>query len=110
MIQAFKWLLEHDYAYAEVLVRGDSQLSIRQMQGWYAVKAPRIIPLYEEAFKLAKKFRKVSFQWVPRELNEEADLLSELAFKDYWTTYKSKKASESRRKIDLRCSSWRRRN
>jgi len=94
MIEAFKWLLEHGYADADVLVRGDSQLSIRQMQGWYAVKAPRIIPLYMEAKRLAEKFRKVSFQWVPREQNVEADLLSELAFKEYWIQYKSEKASE----------------
>ena len=96
MIEAFKWLLEHGYAGADVLVRGDSQLSIRQMQGWYAVRAPRIIPLYEEAKRLAKKFRKVSFQWVPRERNAEADLLSELAFKEYWVQYKSRKAAEIR--------------
>lgn len=96
MIEAFKWLLKRGYADADVLVRGDSQLSIRQMQGWYAVKAPRIIPLYEEAKKLAEKFRKVSFQWVPREENAEADLLSEIAFKEYWIQYKSEKASEIR--------------
>ena len=96
MIEAFKWLLEHGYADAEVLVRGDSQLSIRQMQGLYAVRAPRIIPLYKEAKKLAEKFRKVSFQWVPREQNAEADLLSELAFKEYWIQYKSEKAAEIR--------------
>lgn len=94
MIRAFEWLLEHGYAGVEVLVRGDSQLSIMQMQGWYEVRAWRIIPLYERTVELAKKFKKVRFEWVPREENEEADLLSELAFRDYWHAYKSEKAGE----------------
>jgi len=94
MIQALKWLLEHGYADAKVLVRGDSQLSIRQMQGLYEVRALRIIPLYKKAVELAKKFKKVRFEWVPREENEEADLLSELALRDYWIIYKSEKAKE----------------
>jgi len=96
LIAAFEWLLEHDYEGAEVLIRGDSQLSIRQMQGWYSVNAPRILPLHRRARELASKFSKVAFEWVPREQNEEADLLSELALKEYWTEYKSKKAAEIR--------------
>jgi len=96
MIKALEWLLSHGYADAEVLVRGDSQLSIRQMQGLYAVKAPRIIPLYRKARRLVSKFRRVVFEWIPREQNSEADLLSELAFKEYWVRYKSGKAAEIR--------------
>ncbi|MEM3647495.1 MAG: ribonuclease HI [Thermofilum sp.] len=96
MIQAFRWLIEHGYEGAEVLVKGDSQLSIRQMRGEYEVRAPRIVPLYEEALRLAKSFRRVSFQWIPREQNEEADMMSELALKEYWAAYKSEKAAEIR--------------
>ena len=96
LIAALEWLLEHGYQGAEVLVRGDSQLSIRQMQGWYSVSAPRIIPLHRRARELASKFSKVKFEWVPRERNEEADLLSELALRDYWRDYKSGKAAEIR--------------
>jgi len=94
MIAALKWLLQNGYEGAEVLVRGDSQLSIRQMQGRYAVRAPRIASLYEEAVRLSKKFGKIRFEWVPREGNGEADMLSELALRDYWRAYKSEKASE----------------
>lgn len=94
MINAFKWLLEHGYEGAEVLVKGDSQLSIRQMQGLYNVRAPRIIPLYREAKRLASRFSKVKFQWIPRDENREADMLSQLALRDYWRQYKAKKAEE----------------
>jgi ribonuclease HI len=96
MISAFKWLIEHGYAKADVLVKGDSQLSIRQMQGSYGVWAPRIIPLHMEAKKLASTFRRVRYLWVPRENNMEADLLSELALRDYWREYRAAKASEIR--------------
>ena len=94
MINAFKWLIENGYRGADVLVKGDSQLSIRQMQGMYEVRAPRIVPLYQEAKRLAAAFRRVRFQWVPREENGEADMLSELALRDYWREYKAEKAKE----------------
>ena len=94
MINAFRWLIENGYGGADVVVKGDSQLSIRQMQGVYSVRAPRIIPLYREAKRLAAAFRSVRFQWVPREENEEADMLSELALRDYWREYKAEKARE----------------
>lgn len=94
MIRAFEWLIAHGYSGAEVLVRGDSQLSIRQMQGVYAVRAPRVAPLYAEAKRLVRNFEKVEFEWIPREENGEADLLSELALRDYWYSYKAKAASD----------------
>lgn len=94
MIKAFEWLLENGYAPTELTVKGDSQLSIRQMTGEYQVKAPRLINLHQRAEELASKFRKVMFQWIPREQNSEADMLSELALKEYWIQYKTAKALE----------------
>lgn len=92
LIQALKWLLENGYM--EVVVRGDSQLVIRQMTGRYAVRASRIIPLYERAVELASKFRSVRFEWVPRDENWEADYESELAYADYWRKCKIGEAEE----------------
>jgi hypothetical protein len=57
-------------------VRSDSQLLIYQLKGIYAVKAPRITPLYEKVTALIKQFKRIRFEWVPREENEEADELS----------------------------------
>ncbi|MGC8937192.1 MAG: ribonuclease HI, partial [Candidatus Methanomethylicaceae archaeon] len=98
LIRALEWLIGHGYEGCDLLVRGDSQLSIRQMQGRYSVSAPRIIPLYKRARELVSRFgiRRVVFEWVPREENEEADFLSELALKEYWREYKSEKAAEIR--------------
>ena len=83
LIKALKWLLDNGYDREEIVVKGDSQLAIRQLNGIYAVRAPRIIPLYEEAVGLASKFSKISFRWVPRELNEEADSLSKKAYREF---------------------------
>ena len=112
MIKALKWLIEHGYEGVDLVVRGDSQLSIRQMQGVYEVRAPRIMPLYEEALRLTKRFQKVRFQWIPRERNEEADMLSQLALRDYWRQFKAEKAGEVKTEeiIPLKDSKFRVRN
>ena len=83
LIKALEWLLENGYAEEEVVVRGDSQLAIRQLNGEYAVRAPRIRPLYERVVELAGRFRSVRFEWVPREENEEADSLSKRAYREF---------------------------
>lgn len=80
VIAALEWLLARGLAGEQVVVRSDSQLVIYQMQGRYAVKSPRVLPLYREASRLVRQFRSIRFEWVPRERNEEADLLSRRAY------------------------------
>ncbi|ABU82330.1 ribonuclease H [Ignicoccus hospitalis KIN4/I] len=82
LIKALECLLEKGLEGAEVVVKGDSQLAIRQLRGEYKVRSPRIAPLYKRAKELLSKF-KAELQWVPRELNEEADALSREAFREY---------------------------
>jgi ribonuclease HI len=64
-------------------VRGDSQLVIRQLNGEYAVKSPRIAPLYARVKELLRFFHNVKLEWVPRELNAEADALSRAAYEEF---------------------------
>lgn len=66
-------------------VRGDSQLAIRQLLGLYAVRAPRLIPLHNRVLELKKGFKVVTFEWIPRDLNEAADALSRKAFNEFLT-------------------------
>ena len=61
---------------SEVTVKSDSQLMVRQMNGEYKVKAPRIKPLFDEARRLVRQFLKVAFVHVPREENSHADALA----------------------------------
>ena len=64
-------------------VLGDSQLVIRQLLGLYAVRAPRLMPLHLRVQELAKGFKSVSYEWIPRELNEVADALSRKALEEF---------------------------
>ena len=60
----------------EIMVRGDSQLVIRQLEGKYRVKEPKLRPLFERVVKLAHEFERFEVQWIPREQNRLADALS----------------------------------
>jgi ribonuclease HI len=72
-----------DYAAAQgidrLLVRSDSELLVRQMQGRYKVKSPDLRPLHERARKLAHGFAYFAIEHVPREQNREADELANVA-------------------------------
>jgi len=72
-----------DYATAQgierLLVRSDSELLVRQMQGRYKVKSPDLRPLYERARKLASTLVYFAIEHVPRERNSEADELANIA-------------------------------
>ena len=56
------------------LIRGDSQLVIRQMRGEYRVTKPHLVPLHAEAARLRSQLD-VDFQWVPRDENPAGFLL-----------------------------------
>ena len=72
-----------DYAAAHgierLLVRSDSELLVRQMQGRYKVKSADLRPLHERARKLAHGFAYFAIEHVPREQNREADELANSA-------------------------------
>jgi ribonuclease HI len=62
-----------------VLVRMDSELVVKQMNGQYRVRHPEIIPLFQEAVEAASALQSVTFVHVPREKNPGADRLANLA-------------------------------
>lgn len=63
----------------KIIVRSDSRLvAIGMSQNW-KIKAPRVLPLYTKAKTLASGMN-ITFQWIPREQNEEADGLCRLAY------------------------------
>ena len=74
LIAALQWAIEHGHA--QVRVRMDSELVIKQMRGEYKVKHPGLQPLYEEARALVKQIGRVTFEHVRRELNKDADRLA----------------------------------
>ncbi len=58
-----------------IVIYSDSELLVRQMNGEYAVRSPHLIPLHEEARRLASGFASFRISHVPREANSEADRL-----------------------------------
>lgn len=63
----------------EVVVHGDSKLVIEQMKGKWKVKAENLKPLWEECKTLSNEFENISFKWIDRSKNKEADALANVA-------------------------------
>jgi ribonuclease HI len=70
---------EIDNGVDEIVLRSDSLLLVRQLQGEYRVKAAGLKPLYRKAVALLGDFDSVTIEHVPREQNEVADALANAA-------------------------------
>lgn len=76
LLAALRWALEQGHS--RVHVRADSLLLVEQMRGNFRVKNEGLKPLHREAQRLASLIGTVTFEHVRRELNKEADRLSNL--------------------------------
>ncbi|MDI6903812.1 MAG: ribonuclease HI [Methanocellales archaeon] len=79
--RALEWLSEQDID-DEITIKGDSTLAINQMTGVWQIRSEtsrRFVP----QIRTLLKGKKVSFVWIPREKNSEADMLSRVAYKRY---------------------------
>jgi ribonuclease HI len=74
LIAALEYLKESRIGEAEFLL--DSELVVRQLQGRYRVKEPRLQQLYARATMLLNAVPKHSFRHVPRKQNARADELA----------------------------------
>lgn len=63
----------------DLVTYGDSEVVIKQMTGLYQVKNPTLQGMHQRAQALRSRFRRVQFQWIPRDKNSGADALSKLA-------------------------------
>jgi ribonuclease HI len=59
-----------------LIIKGDSQLIIKQMKGEYQVKSESMIELYNIAKELENQFENISYEHVYRKYNKRADYLS----------------------------------
>lgn len=57
----------------------DSELVVRQLNREYRVKDKNLAPLFVQIYNATLSFKKVIFKHIPREMNEEADRLVNLA-------------------------------
>jgi len=83
LCKALKELINHGWQNEEIIVKSDSQLLINQMNGYWEAHGGLYYSAYIEALKISQEFRKISFVWIPREENEEADALSRQAYEEY---------------------------
>lgn len=82
LVAALTWL-QNNYSLYEidyVDFNSDSQLMVRQMQGFYKVKAPNLIGLYNSAKQIVNSIPvTIKFKDVRREYNKLADELANQA-------------------------------
>ena len=62
-------------------IRSDSELVVRQLNGQYRVKNPRLKSLHQHVKHLLGQFEGFAITHVPREQNAEADHLANIALK-----------------------------
>jgi ribonuclease HI len=80
-ITVLNWFAEQELFDAEIRILGDSKLVIQQMFGSWKIKDGLYAPLAQNARERLSQFKKVTGEWVPRDLNDIADKLSKDALK-----------------------------
>ena len=79
LIAGLQWLIDNEMNDRPIAVFGDSNLVIQQMSGNWRAKGGKYYPFYVEAKKLREQFSEISFTWISRNDNVEADELSRTA-------------------------------
>jgi len=63
----------------QVKINSDSQLVVRQINGEYRVKKAALKPLYQQVKKLLNSLDGFTITYIPRQQNQEADKLANMA-------------------------------
>jgi len=74
LLAVLEWALKNGAK--RLCVVSDSELMVRQMKGQYKVKAPGLLPLWEEAQKRASRLEDFEMRHTLRGGNKEADRLA----------------------------------
>jgi ribonuclease HI len=67
----------------DVVIMSDSKLLVGQMSEGWKVKGGMYVEKLKEVRDLLKEFGSIQFQWIPRERNSEADLLTRIAYEKH---------------------------
>jgi probable phosphoglycerate mutase len=76
LLAALEWAVAQRLT--ELHIKSDSLLLVQQINGNFAVKNAGLLPLYRQARHLIARIGKVTLEHVRRELNKDADRLSNL--------------------------------
>jgi ribonuclease HI len=83
LCKAVKYLKDNAMTDQEVTVKSDSKLLVNQMNGKWKVRKGLYVSKHKEARSLIASLENLEFQWVPREMNTEADALCRKAYEEY---------------------------
>lgn len=75
-IAILRYFADKELTGERILIKGDSKLVIEQLSGRWKVKKGMYKPQALEARNILTGFDDVTFRWIPREKNLEADYLS----------------------------------
>ena len=89
LLAALRWAKAHGHT--AIHIKADSLLIVEQMRGRFKVKHPGLQPLHARATLLAYEVGRVTYEHVPRELNKDADRLSNLGMDEAEETLKSQR-------------------
>ena len=81
LIEGLDALLDLHRPNEPITVYGDAKSVIDQMCGSSQVNANTVRPLHLRALKLAHKFNKIYWEWLPRKKNRETDQLTRRALR-----------------------------
>ena len=87
LLAALRYAVQHGHR--DVRIKADSELLVKQMRGEYRVKHEGLKPLFLQACALIRQIGQVSFEHVRRELNKDADRLSNLGMDEAEAMLKS---------------------
>jgi probable phosphoglycerate mutase len=74
LLAVLNWALEHGHKRLRVV--SDSELMVKQMQGKYKVGSPGLLPLWQDARRLAARLERFEMRHTLRGGNQEADRLA----------------------------------
>jgi ribonuclease HI len=77
LLAALKYAEEHGHR--AIRIKSDSELLVKQMRGEYKVRNTGLLPLYQQARRIAVGLERIVYEHVRREHNKDADRLANLA-------------------------------
>lgn len=77
LLKALEYLSQNGLYCEDINIYGDSLLVIRQMQHRWRIKNGLYTEQAKKTLGIAEKFQRITYNWIPRAYNTEADLLTE---------------------------------
>ena len=83
LAQVLSYLVKMNMTGEVVEIRNDNKMLVNQMKGRWKAHGGAYVTYYEKAKLLASKFSRISYTWIPRDSNADADALTRRAYEEY---------------------------